>query len=105
MTSIDTLDINSLSKYLRDRLPDLKDDIQAEKFAGGQSNPTFLLTSGARKLVLRRKPPGKLLKSAHAVDREFKVLNALSKTEIPVARPLLLCEDDDVIGSMFFVMS
>ncbi|MCY4207465.1 MAG: phosphotransferase family protein [Roseovarius sp.] len=105
MTEIDRLDLDGLSAYLRRHLPDLEGEIAAEKFAGGQSNPTFLITAGARKLVLRRKPPGKLLKSAHAVDREFRVISALSKTDVPVATPVLLCEDDNVIGDIFFMMS
>jgi len=105
MTAVDRLNLDSLSAYLRQHLPDLTGEITAEKFAGGQSNPTFLISAGAQKLVLRRKPPGKLLKSAHAVDREFRVISALSQTDVPVAKPVLLCEDDDVIGSMFFIMS
>jgi len=78
--------------------------LDIEKFAGGQSNPTFKLTAGSGVYVLRRQPPGKLLKSAHAVDREFRVISALADTPIPVARAYNLCEDRDVIGSMFYVM-
>src|SRR4249919_3830310 len=76
-----------------------------EQFKGGQSNPTYCLTaSDGRRFVLRRKPPGKLLPSAHAVDREFKVISALYPTGFPVAKPLALCEDESVIGTMFYVM-
>jgi aminoglycoside phosphotransferase (APT) family kinase protein len=76
-----------------------------EQFKGGQSNPTYRLTaSDGRKFVLRRKPPGKLLPSAHAVDREYKVIKALYPTGFPVARPLALCQDETVIGTMFYVM-
>src|SRR4051812_7631104 len=76
-----------------------------EQFKGGQSNPTYRLTaSDGRNYVLRRKPPGKLLPSAHAVDREFKVISALHPTGFPVARPYGLCTDDSVIGTMFYVM-
>jgi aminoglycoside phosphotransferase (APT) family kinase protein len=76
-----------------------------EQFKGGQSNPTYRLTaSDGRRFVLRRKPPGKLLPSAHAVDREFKVIKALHPTGFPVAKPLVLCEDESVIGTMFYVM-
>jgi aminoglycoside phosphotransferase (APT) family kinase protein len=76
-----------------------------EQFKGGQSNPTYRLTaSDGRKFVLRRKPPGKLLPSAHAVDREYRVIKALHETGFPVARPHSLCEDDSVIGTAFYVM-
>nr|WP_239025458.1 phosphotransferase family protein [Roseibacterium persicicum] len=84
---------------------DLQAPLTAEKFAGGQSNPTYLLTDGAQEWVLRRKPPGKLLKSAHAVEREFRVQRALAGSEVPVARMVALCEDDAVIGSAFYLMA
>ena len=76
----------------------------ATKFAHGQSNPTFLIESASGKYVLRRKPPGKLLKSAHAVDREYRVMTALAGTDVPVPRTYLLCEDEEVIGGVFFLM-
>ncbi|TMG80972.1 MAG: phosphotransferase family protein, partial [Betaproteobacteria bacterium] len=76
-----------------------------EQFRGGQSNPTYRLSaSDGRKFVLRRKPPGKLLPSAHAVDREYRVIAALHPTGFPVARPHVLCEDESVIGTAFYVM-
>ncbi|MBY4892672.1 phosphotransferase family protein [Rhodobacteraceae bacterium N5(2021)] len=78
--------------------------VKAEKIQGGQSNPTYLVTGAERSVVLRRKPPGRLLKSAHAVDREYRVQKALYETNVPVARPLSLCEDDTVLGSTFYVM-
>ncbi len=78
--------------------------ISLEKFAGGQSNPTFLITARSGKYVLRRKPPGTLLKSAHAVDREYRVTKALMDTDVPVASPRHLCLDEEVIGSWFYVM-
>lgn len=99
-----TLDTTAVSAYLADRLPGFDGPVEAVKFQTGQSNPTFLLKTGAGNYVLRRKPPGQLLKSAHAVDREFRVQSALRDTEVPVARMHLLCEDDGVIGSMFYVM-
>ena len=78
---------------------------QVEQFKGGQSNPTYLLSAAdGRKYVLRRKPPGKLLPSAHAVDREYRVIQALHPTGFPVARPHLLCEDESVVGTAFYVM-
>ena len=78
--------------------------LAVEQMAGGQSNPTFLLRRGAEELVLRKKPPGPLLPSAHAVDREFRVLSALHPLGIPVPRPLFFCEDAGVIGTPFYVM-
>ncbi|HZM34912.1 MAG TPA: phosphotransferase family protein [Burkholderiales bacterium] len=78
---------------------------RVEQFKGGQSNPTYRLTAvDGKRYVLRRKPPGKLLPSAHAVDREFKVISALHPTGFPVARPVVLCEDESVIGTAFYVM-
>ena len=94
----------ALARYLRERIEGFGDDLRVEQFKGGQSNPTFLLTAGGRRYVLRRKPPGNLLPSAHAVDREFRVISALADTEVPVARAHLLCEDPAVIGAMFYVM-
>ncbi len=99
-----TLDVSNLAIWLKEHVHDFKGDLLAEKFAGGQSNPTFKLTAGDRHFVLRRKPPGVLLASAHAVDREFRVISALQDTEVPVPDAVALCEDDDVIGSMFYLM-
>lgn len=100
-----TLDTRTLGAYLASRVPGFLEPVSAEKFAGGQSNPTFKLTdaNGAH-YVLRRKPPGELLKSAHAVDREFRVISALQDTDVPVPKTHVLCTDDAVIGSMFYVM-
>jgi aminoglycoside phosphotransferase (APT) family kinase protein len=78
--------------------------LEVRQFKGGQSNPTYQLITPTNKYVLRRKPPGVLLPSAHAVDREFKLLSGLYPTGFPVARPYALCEDDSVIGTMFYVM-
>ncbi|GAB7549048.1 phosphotransferase family protein [Cupriavidus sp. 8B] len=94
-----------MAGYLENHVPGFEGPLDAEKFAGGQSNPTFLLQSRSGRYVLRRQPLGELLKSAHAVDREFRILTALSGTAVPVARPYHLCVDRDVIGSMFYVMS
>ncbi|GLT09230.1 phosphotransferase family protein [Sulfitobacter porphyrae] len=99
-----TLDEAAVSAYLRDNLPGFDGLTAVTKFQGGQSNPTFLLETHSRKYVLRRKPPGVLLKSAHAVDREFRVQRALADTDVPVAKMHLLCEDDAVIGSAFYIM-
>jgi aminoglycoside phosphotransferase (APT) family kinase protein len=78
--------------------------IDVQQFAGGQSNPTFLVKSANHRYVLRRKPPGKLLPSAHAVDREYRVITALANTPVPVAKAFALCEDAAVIGTAFYVM-
>jgi len=99
-----TLDTKAVDAYLAAHLPGYQGPLEAHKFATGQSNPTFLLKTPARNYVLRRKPPGVLLKSAHAVDREFRVQRALAGSKVPVAGMHLLCEDDDVIGSAFYIM-
>jgi aminoglycoside phosphotransferase (APT) family kinase protein len=98
------LDIASLTAYLEANVDGFKGPLSAEKFAGGQSNPTYLIEAASGKYVLRRKPPGELLKSAHAVDREFRVMHALASTDVPVPKMRVLCDDDSVIGSMFYLM-
>ncbi len=103
--SIGHLPLDTLGMYLEARIAGFRGLRAAEKFRGGQSNPTYLLSADSGTYVLRRKPPGELLRSAHAVDREFRVIRALDDTGVPVARSLHLCEDDAVIGSMFYVMS
>ena len=85
-----TLDLKALEAWMRAHVDDFSGSLQAEKFAGGQSNPTFKLTAGDQRYVLRRKPPGELLKSAHAVDREFKVISALEASPVPVAKAIAL---------------
>ncbi len=97
-------DIARLEDYLNRHLDGFKGPLEVRQFRGGQSNPTYLLTTPAKKYVLRRKPPGKLLPSAHAVDREYRVLSALGEAGMPVAPVHLLCEDDEVIGTSFYVM-
>lgn len=99
-----TLDETRLARYLEKVLPGFRGPLSAEKFSDGQSNPTFLLNAASGQYVLRRKPPGELLKSAHAVDREYRVMNALRNSDVPVAEVYHLCEDDTVIGSLFFIM-
>jgi aminoglycoside phosphotransferase (APT) family kinase protein len=94
----------ALERYLSANVPGFTGPLDVRQFAGGQSNPTFFLKAGGRGYVLRKKPPGKLLPSAHAVDREYRVLAALSKTDVPVPRVHLLCEDDAVIGQAFYLM-
>jgi aminoglycoside phosphotransferase (APT) family kinase protein len=103
-TDVNQLDIANLQKYLTTQIENFGNIDECSKFAGGQSNPTFLIKAGERKYVLRRKPPGVLLKSAHAVDREYRVMKALENSPIPVPKMVALCSDDNVIGSMFYVM-
>jgi aminoglycoside phosphotransferase (APT) family kinase protein len=94
----------ALAAYLRGRLPGCEGRIEVMQFEGGQSNPTFRLVAGGRAYVLRKKPPGKLLPSAHQVEREYRVMTALQGSEVPVPRTHLLCEDASVIGTPFYVM-
>jgi aminoglycoside phosphotransferase (APT) family kinase protein len=97
-------DVERLTDYLATNLPGFAGPLTVGQFRGGQSNPTYLLTTPAERYVLRRKPPGRLLPSAHAVDREFRVISALHAQGFPVARPFVLCEDAAVIGTAFYVM-
>jgi aminoglycoside phosphotransferase (APT) family kinase protein len=97
-------DVRALARYFAGRLEGLGGEFTVEKFKGGQSNPTYKL-SGERSYVLRRRPPGRLLPSAHAIDREYRVMTALARVNFPVPRPYLYCEDESVIGSAFYVMS
>lgn len=98
------LDVQKLATYLEQQVDGFKGPLSAEKFPGGQSNPTYRIKAASGDYVLRRKPPGDLLKSAHAVDREYRAMSALADTEVPVAKVYHLCEDDSVIGSMFYLM-
>jgi len=97
-------DTERLSAYLGAQVPGYAGPLQVEQFKGGQSNPTFLLVTPGARYVLRRKPPGKLLPSAHAVDREYRVISALYRAGIPVARSFALCEDESIIGTAFYIM-
>jgi aminoglycoside phosphotransferase (APT) family kinase protein len=99
-------DTGALERYLRERVEGFSGPLAIEQFKGGQSNPTFRLTAGGRRYVLRAKPApaAKLLPSAHAVDREYRVMTALARAGIPVPKTCCLCEDESVIGRAFFVM-
>jgi aminoglycoside phosphotransferase (APT) family kinase protein len=97
-------DETRLMQYLRQRLPDFGTECVIRQFQGGQSNPTFHLATATAAYVLRKKPPGVLLPSAHAVDREFRIMSALQDSDVPVPRMLLLCSDESVIGQVFYVM-
>ena len=98
------IDARRLEDFLQQRVAGFRGPLEIEQFKGGQSNPTYRITAGGKRYALRRKPPGKLLPSAHAVDREFKVIQALYSVGFPVARPYVLCEDDAVIGTAFYLM-
>jgi aminoglycoside phosphotransferase (APT) family kinase protein len=97
-------DTARLAAWMRSHVEGFMGPIDVRQFEGGQSNPTFLVESANHRYVLRRKPPGKLLPSAHAVDREFRVIVALAETDVPVAKARGLCEDASVIGTAFYVM-
>jgi aminoglycoside phosphotransferase (APT) family kinase protein len=95
----------ALSRYMERHVEGYRAPLQVGQCMGGMSNPTFVLTDGGgRRYVLRKKPPGNLLPSAHAVDREFRVIQALAETDVPVARAYALCEDESVIGQAFYIM-
>jgi len=97
-------DLERLDRWLQEAIPGVAGLTAIDRFAGGQSNPTFKLSAGTRKFVLRRKPPGELLSSAHAIEREYAVMNALGATGFPVPKVYGLCEDPAVIGSAFYIM-
>ena len=98
-------DADRMDAYLRTNIDGYKGPYSIQQFEGGQSNPTFLLETVSERYVLRKQPPGELLPSAHAVDREFRVMDALQGSEVPVPRMLSLCEDTSIIGTKFYVMS
>ena len=99
------VDVPALAAWLREALPEAAEGLALRQFQGGMSNPTYLLESASgRRYVLRKKPPGKLLARAHAVDREYRVMRALATTPVPAPRMLAYCDDPAVIGAEFFVM-
>jgi aminoglycoside phosphotransferase (APT) family kinase protein len=99
------LDLPALQNYVQQALPALGKVLSVEKFVGGQSNPTYKLIAESGEFVLRRKPSGVLLPSAHAIEREYQVLQALHDSDIPVAKPIHNCADASVIGAPFYLMS
>jgi aminoglycoside phosphotransferase (APT) family kinase protein len=101
---VHAFDVAALGSFLRREVSAFAGEPVVEQFQGGQSNPTYRVTAGDRRYVLRRKPPGTLLPSAHAVDREHRVLAALANSAVPVARVYALCDDPAVIGTAFYVM-
>jgi aminoglycoside phosphotransferase (APT) family kinase protein len=108
IASAHRFDEGALDAYLRRAIEGFGHDLVVRQFQGGASNPTFLLTTqgrdGPQRYVMRKKPPGALLASAHQVDREFRVMKALADTDVPVPRMRVLCEDDSVVGTAFYVM-
>lgn len=94
----------ALTRYLVAHIPEFRGECVIRQFQGGFSNPTFHLQTPDRAFVMRKKPPGQLLPSAHAVDREYKVMKALQDTDVPVPRMHLLCEDESIVGTVFYVM-
>ena len=100
------VDLGALSDYMHKHVAGFSGDLQIQQFKGGQSNPTFMLTAGSQRYVLRTKPApaAKLLPSAHAIEREFRVMDALSKAGFPAAHQYALCEDEEVIGRAFYIM-
>lgn len=103
-TGADSLDLAALDGFLRASLPALRGPMRVEKIGGGQSNPTFFVSFDNRRLVLRKKPAGDVLPSAHAVDREFRVMKALTGTALPVPPVVLYHAGEDVIGTPFYLM-
>ena len=101
-------DVKRLEAFCRDEVEGFGGTLEVLQFEGGQSNPTFLLTTtgagGGKRYVMRKKPPGQLLASAHQVDREYRVMKALGETDVPVPHMYALCEDDSIIGTSFYVM-
>lgn len=100
----DDVDIDRLSDFMRDRVEGFAGPLKISQFAGGQSNPTYRLDTPETSYVMRRKPHGLLVKSAHAVDREYRVIKALENTDFPVPKTYALCEDDEVLGTAFYIM-
>ena len=98
-------DQKRLAEYLSDTLEGFEGPLEVKQFEGGQSCPTYMLVTPKKKYVMRRKPPGQLLRSAHAVDREYRVMSALNKVNYKVPTAHLMCEDESVVGTIFFVMN
>lgn len=98
-------DPDRLAAYLKGRIDELGEMVGIDRFSGGQSNPTFKLNGTKGAVVLRKQPPGEILPSAHAVDREFRVMSALAETDVPVPRMLHFCEDREIVGTPFYVMA
>ena len=99
-----SFDINALEKYMIKNIDGFSGRLSVRQFVHGQSNPTFILDDGNKRYIMRKKPPGRLLPSAHAVDREYRIISALQNTGVPVPRALSLCADESIIGTVFYIM-
>ncbi|WP_432239544.1 phosphotransferase family protein [Herbaspirillum robiniae] len=97
-------DVSAFNAFLKSKVPDIEGPISLERIGGGQSNPTYFVTAANRQLVLRKKPTGKVLPSAHAVDREYRIMTALAHSDVPVPPTVLFCPDSDVLGTPFYLM-
>ena len=97
-------DAVKLESYMEKHVHGFSGDLKVRQFEHGQSNPTYFLSDARRNYILRKKPPGKLLPSAHAVDREYRIISALQDAGVPVPKTYLLCEDESIIGTAFFIM-
>jgi len=104
MRAAQRIDPARLAAWMKDNVPGFRGTPAIEQFKGGQSNPTYRVESAGKRYVLRRKPPGKLLPSAHAVDREYRIVTALASTDVPVAKTYALCLDESIIGTAFYAM-
>ncbi|MBV1904760.1 MAG: phosphotransferase [Pseudomonadales bacterium] len=98
------IDESALATYMQNNVDGFRGEIEVRQFEGGQSNPTYILTTSDKKYVLRKQPPGELLPSAHQVNREFTVMKALANTKVPVPRMYALCEDTQILGTKFYIM-
>jgi aminoglycoside phosphotransferase (APT) family kinase protein len=97
-------DPERLRRFLGEEFPGEEDEFLLERISGGQSNPTYFVTYGSRRMVLRKKPAGKILRGAHAIEREYRVLKALEPTDVPVPKPILVHENPDLLGTPFYLM-
>jgi aminoglycoside phosphotransferase (APT) family kinase protein len=104
LASTDDIDVHALERWMQNNIDGYRGPLVVRRFAGGQSNPTYQLATPERRYVMRRKPMGTLLRSAHAIDREFRGLKALNAAGYPTPRPYALCDTETVLGSMFYVM-
>ena len=98
------VDVFALQEFMEDRVEGFSGNLTIREFSYGQSNPTYMLSTDRKRYVMRRKPPGQLLKSAHAVDREYRVISALRDTDVPVPKTYAICNDESVIGTCFYIM-
>ena len=100
-----SFNVNNLQKWLKINIEEFGKILSIKQFVGGQSNPTFFITSEeGKEIILRKKPPGKLLPGAHQIEREYRIMKALANTKVPVPKVYALCEDENILGRAFYVM-